>query len=243
MAKKEKIKVKAVYFDAGHTLLGTHPSLSKYAAEVAQGLRPEIKEEDFARVSHLMEKRFRLYISNQAFHWSSIENIIKLWEDVYGYWMSLVGFNQQESKLLARSLYNRLGEADCWRVYSDVKETLDFLKEKQCCLGIVSNWDERLGQIIEKIGLKKYFSFIITSAQAGYGKPDKRLFEMAKRISGVDEGLTLFVGDDPQADFYGAINAGMKACLLDRGNKYPNFDGLKVKKLTELKEVIGLVDY
>ncbi len=240
MTRGRKIKAKAVYFDAGHTLLGAQPSLAKYAAEVGQKLKPEIKEEDFSSVAYLMEKRFRRYLTNQAFHWSSRENIIKLWEDVYGYWMSLVGFSELESRILARNLYERLGQPDCWKLYPDVKETLDFLKEKQCYLGIVSNWDERLSNILEQIGLKNYFSFILTSAQAGYGKPDKRLFEEAKRKSEVVKSLTLFVGDDPQADFYGAINAGMNACLIDRENKYPDFDGLKIKKLTELKEILSL---
>lgn len=242
MTRGGKIKAKAVYFDAGHTLLCAQPSLARYAVEVARKLKPEVKEEDFASVVSLMEKRFRNYLCDQAFHWSSRKNIIRLWEDVYGYWMSLVGFDKVESKLLARELYERLGQADCWKVYPDVQEILDFLKRKDCSLGIVSNWDDRLSQIIEQVGLKDYFSFILSSAQVGYGKPDKRLFEEAAKNSGVDKDLTLFVGDDPQADFYGAINAGMNACLIDRENKYPDFRGLKVRRLTELKEIVEFVN-
>lgn len=238
VAKEKRIKVKAVYFDAGHTLVGAKPSLARYAFEVARKLKPGVKEEDFVSVAHLMEERFRRYLSNQEFHWSSRENIIKLWEDVYGYWMSLVGFSEAESQLLARKLYDRLGQADCWKVYPDVEETLAFFKEKNCHLGIISNWDDRLSEIIEQIGLGDYFSFILSSAQVGYGKPDERLFKEAVKNSGVDESFTLFVGDDPQADFYGAINAGMNACLIDREGKYPDFAGLRVRTLTALKEIV-----
>ena len=241
MKKRGKIKVKAVYFDVGHTLLRAQPSLYKYAAEVARRVSPEVTEQDFARVSHLMEKRFQLYLEDQAYHWSSRENILKLWEDVYGYWMELVGFKKKESRYLARALYERLGKADCWGVYPDVWETLEHLSRNGYYLGIISNWDERLELIIKQTGLDNYFSFVLSSAQAGFGKPDSRLFELAAEKLRVEKQLTLFIGDDPKADYYGALEAGMKACLIDRENKYPDFKGLKIKNLSELKEVVPSV--
>lgn len=242
MEKDKKVKVKAVYFDVGHTLLRAQPSLEKYAAEVARKLNPELKEENFAMVRHLMEERLQLYLENQAFYWSSSENILKLWEDVYGYWMRLVGFEEKEGCYLARALYDRLGEADCWGVYPDVREVLDFLSQEGYQLGIVSNWDERLELIIRQTGLKDYFSFVLSSAQAGFGKPDSRLFEIAVKRTVVEKQQALFVGDDLDADYYGALGAGINACLIDREDRYRAFRGLKLKTLTELKEVVELAE-
>ncbi len=237
----QKIPVKAVYFDAGHTLLKTHPSIARYAAEVAQKYNPQLKEEDLSRVSNLVEEKFRIFLSEQAFHWSSRENVVNLWVEVYGYWMELVGFDQNESRRLALELYERLGEADCWVLYPDVQPTLEFLKANHCYLGIISNWDERLEELIKEMGLEHYFSFILASAQAGFGKPDGRLFEKAAEISRIEKEFTLVVGDDPQADFYGATNAGFAGCLIDRENKYPNFNGLKITSLIEIKNLLSFL--
>ena len=51
-------------------------------------------------------------------------------------------------------------------------------------LGIVSNWDERLRPLLEKLGLSKYFQAVIVSCEVAFTKPSPVIFEQAARMLG-----------------------------------------------------------
>ena len=46
-------------------------------------------------------------------------------------------------------LYSEFCGAGCWEVYADVPPTLTALKERGMTLGVVSNFDERLGTLLQ----------------------------------------------------------------------------------------------
>ena len=104
--------------------------------------------------------------------------------------------------------------------YPDAVPCLEATRRLGLKMGIVSNIpsEERLRNEIEAIGLVNYFPILLSSGSVGISKPDKRIFHMAAKK--LDEPLDriLFVGDDLQRDYYGAIHAGMKAVLIDRRN-------------------------
>jgi len=76
-------------------------------------------------------------------------------------------------------------------------------------LAVVGNWDRRLPEHLERLGLAPYFSAIVTSAEAGAAKPDPGPFALALGRLGVAAGRALHVGDSP-ADEDGARAAGLR---------------------------------
>ena len=76
-------------------------------------------------------------------------------------------------------------------------------------LAVVGNWDRRLPEHLERLGLAPYFSAIVTSAEAGAAKPDPGPFALALGRLGVAAGRALHVGDSP-ADEDGAPAAGLR---------------------------------
>lgn len=72
---------------------------------------------------------------------------------------------------------------------------------------------------VEKLGIAPLFDEIIYSAELGCHKPDRRIFDYAAEKLGVANEDCLFVGDDPDADVTGALNAGMEAVWLDRWDR------------------------
>lgn len=88
-------------------------------------------------------------------------------------------------------------------------------------LAVVGNWDRRLPEHLERLGLARFFGAIVTSAEAGAPKPDARPFALALERVGVPADRALHVGDSP-ADEDGARAAGMSflpaplASLSDR---------------------------
>ncbi|EDX83453.1 haloacid dehalogenase-like hydrolase, putative [Synechococcus sp. PCC 7335] len=106
-----------------------------------------------------------------------------------------------------------------WRAYfqnavlfSGVIDTLEWLKESNILVGIVSDLTARLQlRKLVYFGLESYFDAIVTSEETGVDKPDKRNFDLAlsKLGLGKESGQIWMVGDDPSSDMVGGqtINA------------------------------------
>ena len=103
-------------------------------------------------------------------------------------------------------------------------------------LGIISNWDERLTGLLERLDLQKYFEVVIISCEAGFSKPSPVIFEHAARKLGLAPEFILHVGDDPEEDVAGAKRAGFEARLIDRGSGEKR-EG-RVKSLVELEGLV-----
>jgi putative hydrolase of the HAD superfamily len=94
-------------------------------------------------------------------------------------------------------------------LYPGTIETLELLSQKYK-MHIITNGFEEVQYIkIAKSGLDKYFDKIITSEKAGFKKPDKRIFEYALQEAGAAIEESLIIGDDPEADIFGASQIGM----------------------------------
>ena len=68
---------------------------------------------------------------------------------------------------------------------------------------------------LAKCPLTPLFDAIVLSGEVGVHKPDRRVFDLAARRLGVANEECVFVGDNPDADIVGAINAGMEAVWID----------------------------
>ena len=131
-------------------------------------------------------------------------------------------------------IFEAFREKSNWRVYEDVIESniLETLKKRGVMMGIISNWDSRLNSTLENIGLAQYFDFILPSAVVGSAKPDKKIFEEALRICGVEPHEACHIGDEIRTDVAGAESVGIHPILLDRDNRFEKED--KVTSFMEL---------
>ena len=73
--------------------------------------------------------------------------------------------------------YRVLESSIVFRAYEETREVLQQLQERQIPMGVLSNWDGALPQVLRNLGLDNFFEFIISSAQIGHEKPDARIFE------------------------------------------------------------------
>lgn len=69
---------------------------------------------------------------------------------------------------------------------------------------------------IERIGLARYFSAAVNSAEVGAAKPDPAMFHAALAALGESAHVMLHVGDHPEHDVLGAQRAGVRAVWLNR---------------------------
>lgn len=106
-------------------------------------------------------------------------------------------------------------------------------------LGIITNGFSELQKIrLERTGLDPYFDVLVISEQVGVAKPDRKIFDHALSLMGNPEReRVLMVGDNPDSDIRGGLNAGFHVCWLNTDNKKkPNNINphYQVKCLTEL---------
>ena len=102
-------------------------------------------------------------------------------------------------------------------VFPDVPPILKALRLAGLKLGIVTNASQPMAMRdaeLETHGLLEFFPDCrLSAADAGYIKPDPRIFARALERLGTAPEETVFIGDNPDADIAGALSVGMKAVL------------------------------
>lgn len=84
-------------------------------------------------------------------------------------------------------------------------------------MGIITNGFTALQQIrLERTGFQGYFDLLVISEQVGVAKPHPAIFDYALNEMGdPPRDRVLMVGDNPDSDILGGINAGLATCWLN----------------------------
>ena len=105
-----------------------------------------------------------------------------------------------------------------WLLEADAHPTLRKLKMKGYQLALLSNAadDSDVQALIDQHKLRHYFSFIRSSAAAGYRKPHRQLFEEALKALSLFPQQCVMVGDTLDADILGANKLGIYSVWINR---------------------------
>lgn len=120
-------------------------------------------------------------------------------------------------------------------------ELLDFLKGKGYLLAVISNNDGHTEEKCEEVGIRQYLDFVFDSTRLDLVKPDRRIFEFAADRMGISPSEAIHIGDLYGTDIMGALSAGTDVIWFNR-RKIEKFDNTDVREVSELSEIIGLVD-
>jgi YjjG family noncanonical pyrimidine nucleotidase len=102
------------------------------------------------------------------------------------------------------------------RLVDGARELLDALQGR-VRLGIVTN--NSVVEQMEKLralDIGRYFDTLVMSEDAGFAKPDKRIFDLALERMGATAHETVMIGDSFSADIEGARNANIPALWFNR---------------------------
>jgi putative hydrolase of the HAD superfamily len=98
----------------------------------------------------------------------------------------------------------------------DIIPTLAALRDGDVKLGLVVNTihqGEVIDRHLEQLGLLSFFPVRAYSTEIAARKPNPQLFQAALKELGVSADETVFVGDDPKLDIFGAQRAGMRTVV------------------------------
>ncbi len=137
------------------------------------------------------------------------------------------------------ALRDALLAALSFRAYPDVPDALRALRAAGHRIVVVSNWDVSLHDALRSAELTELLDGAISSAEAGFTKPDPRIFAAALELAGVSAEGALHAGDTVEYDVAGAHAAGWRAVLVARTGIAPGVPaGVPViESLAELAEL------
>jgi putative hydrolase of the HAD superfamily len=206
--------IRAILFDAAGTLFYLTKTVGDHYAYVGREVGLDLNAQQLESAFHAAWKQ----MPRRAAIDGPREN------DDKGWWRELVGrlFDQVAPSLseLDRDnffeiAYEHFAEAGVWKLYPDVLDVLEQLRER-FQLAVISNFDGRLRFILQHLGISKCFSHIFISSELGADKPDPEIFRRALKLMHLNANEVLHVGDDPERDWKAAKEAGLLVFQLDR---------------------------
>jgi HAD superfamily hydrolase (TIGR01549 family) len=124
-----------------------------------------------------------------------------------------------------------------FELYEDTLPILEELRARGLLLGLVSNTGRDLTAFVTHHELD--VDAALSSGAHGKVKPDPSIFRAALERLGVRPEEAAMVGDSPADDVEGARALGMRAFLVDRDDRFPEFEG-RLPDLRALPAALGL---
>ncbi len=235
----EKFKTELVLFDVAGTLLEVRGSVGEIYARFARNYGIEIEPE-------IVQSGFLRSFGSQppmAFPPGIDED--RLQQSEYGWWRKMVrdvfvGVDFPRFEEFFAGVFEFFRTRQAWLVFDDVLPTLEHLKERGIRTAVVSNFDSRLFDLLKAFNLDRFFDSYHLSTRTGAAKPHPAIFHAAIDRHRIDPRSALHVGDGLREDFEGAQAAGIRAVLLDRGNRYA--ENPRLVRITSLEQLPELLE-
>lgn len=226
--------VKVLFLDASGTILHPHPSVGDQYAALAREFGVDVEPAT-------LEKGFRVAF-RAARHARGLENLPygSTHDEARAFWRPIVadafahaGHEMPGGDYLFR-IYDRFATRACWRLDEGFTAVLELASSLGVRVGLLSNFDPRLRPLLDDMAIAHHFDPTIISCEYAVEKPSPALFAAARAACGniIPDQIAL-VGDTPEEDIAGAVNAGWRVCLVDREDRYPRHEGLRARSLLE----------
>ncbi len=217
---KEKDRIEAISLDMGYTL--GHPVRSALDIYV-EGFRAvgvDLPEEEIRQVTMDAWNRRAETWATGTWKPTPEEDRARVHESRRRVVLAL-GLPEDILPELNRYVDEQFADPEIYTLFPDALESVRRLKKAGFVVGITSNWSWHLPEVCKRLGLSPYLDFIVVSARVGAVKPHPRIFRETIERAGVPPSTIVHVGDDVRNDVLGALEAGMKAALLDRAGDIP----------------------
>jgi len=216
-------RIRIVFFDAGGTLLEPHPPVGEVYA--AAGRRYGLAVDPVSVVD-----AFRAAFRGKKLDGRPQDRA--WWREVVDHTFGRYGTATDPDALFA-DLYDHFTHPSSWRLFDGAATVVNELRSRGYRTGLLSNWDDRLPELLDGLGLLDALEPRVISYRVGVEKPHERMFRTALEEADVAPQEAVMVGDDWEADIVGSRTLGMRAIYVERhGHAAPA--GPSVRRLEEL---------
>ena len=232
------MRYSAVFFDAGETLVHPHPTFPDLFSQILRREGHDVDAETIRARIQVVFDRFKQAADSDELWTTSPERSRRFWHDVYGIFLRDLGIDGDDG--LIDTVYREFTDLANYALFEDVPPVLERLSAAGLTLGVVSNFEGWLEQLLEELNVSRFFAVRVISGVEGMEKPDPRIFRLAMERADVEPEGSVYVGDNPEFDVGPAADVGMFPVLIDRRDRFPDADGARITSMTELPEVLGL---
>ena len=205
---------RAIFFDVDFTLIYPGPTFqgegyARFCAEEQIEVDPARFDHAVAAASFILDEvEEQVYDPNLFVHYTA--TII---EHMGGRGAGVVR--------IAERIYEQWASNHHFEIYEDVAPVLTGLAAKGYVLGAISNSHRSLAAFTQHFKLDALIGTTISSAEHGFMKPHRSIFDAALDRARVRAAEAVMVGDSLKADIEGALAAGMRGILLRRSGERP----------------------
>lgn len=128
---------------------------------------------------------------------------------------------------------------DGWRLAPDTETLLTDLRARGIKIAIVSNWHGGLHRVLEDLAIVDKVDVVVCSADVGFRKPHPEIFHEALRRTGVSPEFVLHVGDTWAEDVVGALAVGITP--LHFANAAAQVPGPHHRSIETLSDLLRLI--
>src|SRR3990170_2701809 len=181
-------QIRAVFFDVDFTLIYPGPTFQ------AEGCRR-------ACAAHGIDVdpgRFDAATAASSFILDEVEEQIYTHDLFVHYTASIIehmGGRGEQVIAVAREIYDQWSVNHHFELYDDVAPVLTELSKSGLIVGAISNSHRSLDAFCEHFSLRRLITVSVSSAEHGYMKPHRSIFDAALAKAGVLPGEALMVGD------------------------------------------------
>ena len=229
------VVIKAVSLDVYNTLI----DLRKYYLLIAEELA-DIMKEDPRIVAEKIIKAHKDALKHRLF--GGFKRIIIESADMYA---KSLGVRRED---IYRAIIRTMDRKELEElIFPDVREALELLKKKKVLIATIGNvlsWPGMVTRyLLYKNNILDYFDLTVFMDEVGYMKPQKEIFLFTADQLGININELLHVGDSPENDLAGALLAGAKATLINRGLEIPIARiGRNAFIINDLRKLVEVID-
>ena len=224
--------LECVFLDAGDTLLAPWPSFEGRLVAVAREHGASF-EEAATQAAIVAAARQAQWPTD----WTDPATQRRFWCGFYLDVLEQLGY-QGDADALADELSRVFSDPASYRLFDDVRPALERLAGRGLKLGVISNFEPWLEEVLRREGVLHLFSVLAISGVLGVAKPQPDIFHAALERAGVDPSAAIHVGDQPENDGAAARAVGITPVLIDRYQRLPPEAGPRIGSLTELVELL-----
>jgi putative hydrolase of the HAD superfamily len=218
----------AVVFDCADTLLHLDPPREVIFRDAAAEAGLNLPLGDIAHAYELVDFALKMKSSELRSHTAKSE----FYRTFNAGLCAALGIRRSFEKLNA-VLIQRFAERRRWVAFEDAADTLRVIGER-VPVHVLANWDKGLDDVIRQAGLRDVLHDVVASEVLGAEKPNRACFDAFFARNALDPNRVVYVGNEYIADVIGAREAGMTPVLLDRNDRLPAADCLRVRSLSDL---------
>jgi putative hydrolase of the HAD superfamily len=236
--------IRAIFYDAGHTLVRPRPEIDEVWDFLAHQLGISIASEhrtEFPDVGAFFYTRLG---KDGLGSYASDAAARGFWIEYYAHALKEVVPDLPTSEVASAggALYDWYKDPAQWQPFPEVVEALEAGRARGLLQGVVSDWGSDLLPILHAHEITRLMDFVVASVVVGSSKPHREIFLYALERGGVAADETVYVGDSYMADVIGSRAADLHPILIDRDGNAPPIDAPVVGSLLEVLGVVDTID-